>query len=58
MSRTVFITVSATLTLRVDEGVEVAEVMSTAEPQLELNCEDKAGVEDFEVTDWNVEDSK
>lgn len=58
MSRTVFITVSSTLALRIDEGVEVSEVMADAEPHLKLNCGDKADVEDFQITDWNVEDSK
>jgi len=32
--------------------------MDSAELHLELNCGDKASVEDFQVTDWNVEDSK
>jgi hypothetical protein len=58
MTRDVFLTVSTTLKLRVDEGVEVSEVMDSAELHLELNCGDKASVEDFQVTDWNVEDSK
>lgn len=55
--RTVTVEVKVKLTMKVDEGTEVAEVIQ----ELDYNFSDntgKATIEDTEIRDYNVEDSR
>jgi hypothetical protein len=57
MDRKVFINVTVTMTLRIDEGISVNEVIGN----MEYNFNSKtpnADIEDHNITDWEVEDSK
>ena len=55
--RTVTVKVETTLTMKVDEGVEISEVIN----EMEYNFSDtttKATIEDAEITDFEVVDSR
>jgi hypothetical protein len=55
--RTVTVKVEAKLTMKIDEGVEVSEIID----ELEYSFSDtttKADIEDAEITDFEVTDSR
>lgn len=55
--RTVTVEVKVKVTMKVDEGTEVAEVIQ----ELDYNMTDQTGhatIEDTEITDYEVQDSK
>lgn len=55
--RTVTVEVKVKLTMKVDEGTEVAEVVQ----ELDYNFEDNTGhatIEDTEILDYDVKDSR
>jgi len=55
MSRKVYIEIKTRLVINMDEGVEVSEVMEN----ISFNStDDRADVEDTEIIDWEVTDSK
>lgn len=59
-SRKVWVNVSVSLLMRVDEGVEMDDVMANLDYDFSLIREgaEVAGIEDMYLEDWNVTDSK
>ena len=57
MSRKVYVTVTARLILRVEEGIEVGDVIDNMEYGFSSQT-DGAEIEDTEIEDFEVTDSK
>ena len=57
MSRKVYINVVTRLIINADDGVEIDEVMENMDYDFTSNS-DGADVEDTEIRDWNITDSK
>lgn len=55
--RKVYVSVTARLIIRVDEGVDITEVLSEMDYDFTSQT-DGANIEDTEIQDWEVTDSK
>jgi len=57
MSRKVYVDVRARLIIQADEGVDISEVLAEMEYDFTSNT-DGADIEDTEIKDWEIIDSK
>ena len=55
--RKVYVTVKTQLIIRADDGVDIDEVLSEMDYDFTSNT-DGADIEDTEVKDWDITDSK
>lgn len=56
--RKVTVELKVTLTINMDEGLEVADVINEMEYDFTANNEGAADIEDMNITDYEVTDSK
>ena len=57
MSRKVYVEVKTRLIIRMDEGIGVNEVLENMDYNF-ISQNDEADIEDTEIRDWEVTDSK
>ena len=55
--RKVYVNVTARLNIRVDEGVDINEVLDEMDYDF-TSLTDGADIEDTDITDWGITDSK
>ena len=58
--RKVYVEVMTRLIIRVDEGVDVSDVLSEMDYDFKVADfdKDRAEIEDMEIRDWDIKDSK
>ena len=56
--RKVYVDVKVRLIIRADEGVDIEDVLSNMDYSFTASPEDNADIEDTEIQDWEVTNSK